>query len=185
MIEIGYNFLKKDLNKIQRFKNPTLDIDKNRIKKNLNYKIFLNKNQYNNLIENGNIKYKLTDARKRINIQLGDGIASLIQMALPFVKSVAPKVLGTLGLSLLGAITSSAKMNKDHIIKISDKQLNDINKNLEKINKMNVFDKKITLNQKGSGIFSFLLPMLASTIIPALIPKKGKGVYNKNNFLNK
>ena len=42
--------------------------------------------------------------------------------------------------------------------------------------------KKITLNQKGSGIFSFLLPMLASTIIPALIPKKGKGVYNKNNF---
>ena len=32
--------------------------------------------------------------------------------------------------------------------------------------------KKITLNQKGSGIFSFLLPMLASTIIPALIPKK-------------
>ena len=33
MIEIGYNFLKKDLNKIQRFENPTLDKDKNRIKK--------------------------------------------------------------------------------------------------------------------------------------------------------
>ena len=41
MIEIGYNFLKKDLNKIQRFKNPTLDIDKNRIKKNSNIKYFL------------------------------------------------------------------------------------------------------------------------------------------------
>ena len=48
---------------------------------------------------------------------------------------------------------------------------------------MHAFDKKITLNQKGSGIFSFLLPMLSSTIIPALIPKKGKeGVYNKSNF---
>ena len=117
----------------------------------------------------------MTDSKKRMNIQLGDGIASLIQMALPFVKSVAPKVLGTLGLSSLEAITSSAinkKMNSDHIIKISDKQVDEINKNLEKINKMNVFDKKITLNQKGSGIFSFLLPMLASTIIPALIPKK-------------
>ena len=34
-------------------------------------------------------------------------------------------------------------MNKDHIIEISDKQLNDINKNLEKINKMNVLDKKL------------------------------------------
>ena len=33
MINIDYDFLKKDLNKIQRFKNPTLDIDKNRIKK--------------------------------------------------------------------------------------------------------------------------------------------------------
>ena len=33
MINIGYNFLKKDLIKIQKFKNPTLDIDKNRIKK--------------------------------------------------------------------------------------------------------------------------------------------------------
>ena len=31
MIETGYNFLKIDLNKIQTFKNPTLDIDKSRI----------------------------------------------------------------------------------------------------------------------------------------------------------
>ena len=156
MIELGYNFLKKDLNKIRKFKNPILDIDKNRIRKNSNYKIFLNKNQYNNLIQNGNIKYRLTDSKKRMSIQRGDGIASLIQMVLPFVKSVTPKVLGTLGLSSLGAVASSAiskKMNKDHIIKISDKQLDDINKNLEKINKMNVFDKKITLNQRGSGIF--------------------------------
>ena len=128
----------------------------------------------------------MTDSKKRMNLQRGDGIGSLIQMALPFVKSVAPKVLGTLRLSSLGAVASSAiskKMNKDHIIKLSDKQLDDINKNLEKINKMNVFDKKITLNQRGSGIFSFLLPMLASTIIPALIPKKkGSSISNKNNF---
>ena len=33
MINIGYDFLKKDLNKIQRFKNPILNIHKNRIKK--------------------------------------------------------------------------------------------------------------------------------------------------------
>ena len=41
MIEIGFNFLKKDLDKIQKFKNPTLDIDKNRIKKIQNIKYFL------------------------------------------------------------------------------------------------------------------------------------------------
>ena len=99
MIELGYNLLKKDLNKIQNFRNPTLYKNKNRIKKNSGYKIFLNKNQYNNLIENGNIKYKLTDAKKRMNLQRGDGIASLIQMALPFVKSVAPKIASTIGLA--------------------------------------------------------------------------------------
>ena len=33
MIDIGYNFLKKDLNKIRKFKNSTLDIHKDRIKK--------------------------------------------------------------------------------------------------------------------------------------------------------
>ena len=114
---------------------------------------------------------------------IGDGIGSLISMALPFIKSVAPKVLGTVGLSSIGALTSNAinkKMNKKNIIKLSDKQVDDINKNLDIINKSKIYNKKITLSQNGSGIFSILLPMLASTIIPALI-KKGKGV-NSNFF---
>ena len=73
-------------------------------------------------------------------------------------------------------------MNKDRIIKISDKQLDDINKNLEKINKMNVFDKKITLNQRGSGIFSFLLPMLA--IVNIIEPEAGPPFTRYNSSLH-
>ena len=38
MIEIGYNFLKKDLDKIQKFKNPTLDIVKSKLNKIGKYK---------------------------------------------------------------------------------------------------------------------------------------------------
>ena len=64
MIEIGYNFLKKDLNKIQKFKNPTLDISKNKLNKNSKYKIFLNKTQFNNLLDKGFIKYRLSDSKK-------------------------------------------------------------------------------------------------------------------------
>ena len=92
MIEIGYNFLKKDLNKIQRFKNLTLDIDKNRIKKNSNYKIFLNKNQYKNLIENGNIKYKLTNAKKEKYIMIVDGIGTLLTTAFNIIRPALPKI---------------------------------------------------------------------------------------------
>ena len=130
MIKLGYNFLKKDLNKIRKFKNPTLDIDKNRIKKNSNYQIFVNKNQYNNLIENGSIRYRLTDAKKQKHLMHGDGITSLIQMALPLVKSVAPKIESTIALSGLSTGIShgiNKALKKDHIIKTSDKQLNDIN----------------------------------------------------------
>ena len=173
MIKIGYDFLKKDLNKIQRFKNPTLDIDKNRILKNSNYKIFLNKNQYNNLIEN---------AKKRINIQSGDGIGTLLTTAFNIIKPALPKIASTIGLAGLSTGIShgiNKALKKDAIIKLNEKQTNDINKNFKKINDSKIFNKKLVL---GNGLFSMLLPLIASTIIPALIPKKGKGVYNKNDF---
>ena len=56
--------------------------------------------------------------------------------------------------------------------------MNQIKQNLKKINDSKVFDRKVTLNQKLSGIFSFLLPMLAS--IPSLI--KGNGVSKNRNI---
>ena len=182
MIEIRYNFLKKDLNKIQKFKNPTLDIDKNRIKKNSNYKIFLNKNQYNNLIQNGNIKYKLTDAKKQKHLQLGDGIGTLLTTAFNMIKSALPKIASTIGLAGLSTGIShgiNKALKKDTIIKLNERQVKDINKNFKKINDIKIFNKKIVL---GNDLFSILLPLIASSIIPALIPKKGKGAYNKNNF---
>ena len=58
--------------------------------------------------------------------------------------------------------------------------MNQIKQNFKKINDSKIFDRKITLDQKGSGIFSFLLPMLASTTIPSLI--SGKGFSKNRNF---
>ena len=39
---------------------------------------------------------------------IGDGIGSLLSLALLFIKSIAPKLLGTVGLSSIGALTSNA-----------------------------------------------------------------------------
>ena len=182
MIELGYSFLKKDLNKIQNFRNPTLDIDKNRIKKNSNYKIFLNKNQYNNLIQNGNIKYRLTDAKKQKHLMVGDGIGALLATAFNMIKPALPKIASTIALAGLSTGIShgiNKALKKDTIIKLNEKQVEDINKNLKKINDSKIFNKKLVL---GNGLFSILLPLIASSIIPALIPKKGKSVSNENNF---
>ena len=115
---------------------------------------------------------------------IGDGIGSLLSMALNMIKPVLPKIASTIGLAGLSAgvshgINKALNKNKDNIIKLSDKQVYDINKNLDIMNKSKIFNKKITLSQNGSGIFSILLPMLASIIIPAFI-KKGKG--NNSNF---
>ena len=115
MIEIGYNFDKKSLDKIKRFKNPVLDIHKNKINKNSKYKIFLNKLQFNNLLENDMIKYELTDARKNKNIMIGDGLADIFKMMLPYDKNILHKLATTVGLSSIGALTSNAihkNMNK-------------------------------------------------------------------------
>ena len=176
MIEIGYDFNIKDVNKIKKYKNPTLDIYKNKLNDKSKYKIFLNKTQFNNLLKNNNIKYKLTDSKKNKNIMIGDGIGNLLGLAFNMIKPALPKIASTIGLSGLSAGVShgiNKALHKNNIIKLSDKQVNEINRILDVINKSKIFNKKITLSQNGSGIFSILLAMLASTIIPALI-KKGK-----------
>ena len=146
MIELGYNFDKKSLDKTKRFKNPVLDIHKNKISKNSKYEIFLNKSQFNNLLENGMIKYRLTDARKNKNIMVGDGLSEIFKMVLPYAKNILPKLATTVGLSSIGALTSNAinKKKKDTIIKLTDSQVKKINDNLKKIDNSKIFNKQIT-----------------------------------------
>ena len=132
MIEIGYNFLKRDLDKIQKFQNPTLDIVKSKIDKNSKYKIFLNKTQFNNLLDKGFIKYKLTDWKKRMNIQKGDGIGSLLSMAFNMIKLALPKIASTIGLSgLLAGVSHGINkaLNKKKILEIDEKMMNQIKQN--------------------------------------------------------
>ena len=139
MIELGYNFLKKDLDKIQKFKNPTLDIVKNKINKNSKYMIFLNKTQFNRLLEQEFIKYKLTDSKKRKHLQNGDGIGNLLSMAFNMIKPkiALPKIATTIGLSGLSAGVSSGvnkMLNKKKILEIDEKMMNQIKQNFKKIN---------------------------------------------------
>ena len=72
------------------------------------YKILLNKSQFNNLFEKGMIKYKLTDTRKNKILMEGGALANIFEMVLPYAKNIAPKLLTTLGLSSIGALTSNA-----------------------------------------------------------------------------
>ena len=118
------------------------------------------------------IKYKLTNARKNKNLQVGDGLADIFKMVLPHAKNILPKLATTVGLSSIGVLTSNAinKKKKDtNIIELDDSQV-------KKINDSRIFNKQITLaeNQEGNGIFSFLIPTLVS-MLPSLL-SSGKGI---------
>ena len=133
------------MNKIQKFKNPTLDIVKNKLNKNSKYKIFLNKNQFNILLDKGFIKYRLSDSKKQKHLKKGDGIGSLLSMAFNMIKPALPKIISTIGLSGLSAGVSSGinkALNKKKILEIDEKMMNQIKQNLKKINDSKVFDTK-------------------------------------------
>ena len=53
-MEIAYRFTPKEINKLSKFKNPSILLKKDNIIKNGKYKIYLTKNMFNKLIEEGN-----------------------------------------------------------------------------------------------------------------------------------
>ena len=125
----------------------------------------------------------MTDAKKQKHLMLGDGIGTLLTTAFNIIKPALPKIASTIGLAGLSTGIShgiNKALKKDTVIKLNEKKVNDINKNFKKINDSKIFNKKLVL---GNGLFSILLPLIASSIIPALIPKKrGSGISDKNNF---
>ena len=65
-MEVAYKFTPKEIQKLSKFKNPTIISDKNKIIKNGKYKIYLTKIIFNKLIEKGELKYKFSEIEKNI-----------------------------------------------------------------------------------------------------------------------
>ena len=72
----------------------------------------------------------MTDAKKGIIIILGDGIGALLTTAFNMIKPALPKIASTIGLARLSTGIShgiNKALKKDTIIKLNEKQVNDIN----------------------------------------------------------
>ena len=70
-MEIGYKFIPKEINKLSKFKNPSILLKKDNIIKNGKYKIYLTKNMFNKLLEKGELKFTFTDKRKEYYVKHG------------------------------------------------------------------------------------------------------------------
>ena len=91
---------------------------------------------------------------------MGDGIGNLLSMAFNMMKPALPKIASTIGLSGLSAgvshgINKALNKNKNNIIKLSDKQINNIDKNLDIINRLKLFDKKLHYHKMDQEYFQF------------------------------
>ena len=82
-MEIAYRFTPKEINKLSKFKNPSIVLKKDNIMKNGKYKIYLTKNMFYKLIEKGKLKYVFTDKRKEYYVQQGGSLSTIFKSLSP------------------------------------------------------------------------------------------------------
>ena len=189
-MEIGYKFNVKEINKLSKFKNPSIVLKKENIVKNGKYKIYLTKNMFNKLIEEGKLKYVFTNKRKEYYIQQGGSLATIFKSLSPHLIKFGKKLLPALAVT--GVTTTSChlinkslkkKRGGDIRIDLSPSNVKKINDILEKLSNMKLTNYKSINQQNGGSVLSFILPLVGS-LIPSLI--SGKGCCNKkDNFFLK
>ena len=188
-MEIGYKFNVKEINKLSKFKNPSILLKKDNIVQNGKYKIYLTKIMFNKLIKEGKLKYVFTDKRKKYYIQQGGSLATIFKAILPHAINFGKKLLPALAVTGVTTTSShlinkSLKKKKGGNIKIdlSPSNVKKINDILEKLSNMKLTNYKSINQQNGGSILSFILPLVGS-LIPSLI--SGKGCCQKEIFFLK
>ena len=187
-MEIVYKFTPKEINKLSKFRNPSIVLKKDNIIKNGKYKIYLNKNMFNRLLENGELKYTFTDKRKEYYIQNGGNLGNIFKAILPHAINFGKKLLPALAVTGVTTTSShlinkSLKKKKGGNIKIdlSPSNVKKINNILEKLSNMNLTNYKYISEQNGASVLSFILPLVGS-LLPSLLNKGSGNCCQKDNF---
>ena len=184
-MEISYKFTPKEIQKLSKFKNPSILLDKDKIVKDGKYKIYLTKNMFNKLLERDKLRYVFTNKRKEYYAQQGGSLGSIFKSLSPHLIKFGKKLLPALGITTASTLTShgiSKALNKRKkgggSISINLKQ-SDINKINDMLNKLpSVIKNQLhmnfkNINQQNGGSILGTIAMLAASILPSLISGKG------------
>ena len=191
-MEVSYKFTPKEIQKLSKFKNPSVILRKENIVKNEKYKIHLTKSMFNKLLEEKQLKYIFTDKRKEYySNQIGNGLGEIFKSILPHAIKFGKKLLPALGVTGITTTTShlmnkslnkKKKIGGNIRINLSQSDVKRINYILGKLSNMKLTNHKSISEQNGSGIFTSLLLPLIGSMIPSLL-NKGSGVCcEKDNF---
>ena len=110
-MKIAYKFSSKEINKLSKFKKPSILLKKDNIIKNGKYKIYLTKNMFNELLEKGELKYVFTNKRKEYYIQNGGNLGTIFKAILPHAINFGKKLIPALAVTGI-TTTSSHLINK-------------------------------------------------------------------------
>ena len=119
---IAYRLNNKELEKLKKYKNPSIILKKANILKNGKYKIHLTIGMFNKLLEKGELKYVFTDKRKNYYLQQGGSIGDIFRAILPYAKDFVKKIVPALGVATTSTLVSHG-VNKALNNKKRDKEV--------------------------------------------------------------
>ena len=73
-MEIVYRLNNKEIEKLKKYKNPSIILKKENILQNGKYKLHLTVGMFNKLLEKGELRYAFTDKRKEYYLQQGGNL---------------------------------------------------------------------------------------------------------------
>ena len=162
-MDISYRLNNIEIEKLKKYKNPSILLKKDNILKNGKYKIHLTIGMFNKLIKEGQLKYVFTDKRKNYYLQQGGSLADILKAILPYAKYFAKKIIPALGVATTSTLVSHGvnkalnKKKRGGSININLKQsdIKKINDILGKLSNMKLTNYKSINQQTGKGIFIY------------------------------
>ena len=152
-MDISYRLNNNQIERLKKYKNPSIILKKENILKNGKYKLHLTIGMFNKLIKEGELKYVFTDKRKEYYLQEGGSLANIFKSFVPYLKPIAKKILPANGVATTSTLVSHGvnkalnKKRKGGSININLKQ-SDINK-INNILKNLLTEIKIQLKMKN------------------------------------
>ena len=174
-MNISYRLNNNQIEKLKKYKNPSILLKRSNILKNGKCKLLLTAGMFNKLLEKGELKYFFTDKRKQYYMQQGDSIANIFKTILPYAKDFVKKIIPSLGIAASSTLVShgiNKALNKKKRtggnikINLSPTDIKKINDILGKLSNMKLTNYKYINQQTRQGILTSLLIPLIGSMIP-------------------
>ena len=105
-MDISYRLSNNQIEKLKKYKNPSIILKKENILRNGKYKLHLTIGMFNKLLEEGELKYVFTDKRKQYHLQQGGSLSDIFKAFVPYLKPIAKKILPAIGVATTSTLVS-------------------------------------------------------------------------------